>query len=249
MIMKVTIITVCYNNEITITETLKSVAGQTYPNIEHIIIDGASTDGTLNIINSSKGLNTIVLSEPDNGMYDAINKGLKLATGNIIGLLHSDDELYAPNTIEQIVKHFQQSKAHWVYGDGIFVDSNNTNEVIRNWISNPFKKWKLWFGWVPLHTTMYFTKDAISQLGTYNTQYRIASDYEYTLRALTNHNLKVHYTGFYHVRMQMGGTSTSLKYQFPKSKEDFMIMLRYSLPAPFTLACKILRKIPQFFKK
>jgi glycosyltransferase involved in cell wall biosynthesis len=247
--MKITLITVCFNNKNTIGQTIRSVQSQTYVNIEHLIIDGASTDGTLDEIQRLKNEKTVVISEPDQGMYDAINKGLKRATGDIIGLLHSDDELYASDTLEQIVKHFQQSKADWVYGNGIFVDEVFTNQIIRNWISKPYKKWKIWVGWVPLHTSMYFTNDAFNQLGYYDLRYRIASDYEYSLRAITNLKLKVHYTGLYHVRMKMGGTSTSLKYQYPKSKEDFLIMLRYGLPAPFTLACKILRKIPQFFKK
>ncbi len=246
--MKVTLITVCYNNKTTIGQTITSVQGQTYPNIEHLIIDGASTDGTLEVINQLKNPHTVVISEPDNGMYHAINKGLNRASGHIIGLLHSDDELYAPNTIEQIVAHFEQSQAHWVFGNGLFVHYQNPHQIIRNWISNPYKKWKVWLGWVPLHTTMYFTREAVQQLGDYDTRYRIASDYEYTLRALKNRSLTVHYTGLYHVKMKMGGTSTSLKNQYPKSKEDFLIMLRYQLPAPFTLACKILRKIPQFFR-
>ena len=211
--MKVTLITACFNNKNTIGSTIRSVQSQTYADIEHIIVDGSSTDGTLELLYQLKNETTQVITEPDKGMYDAINKGLNLATGDIIGLLHSDDELYANNTIEQIVNHFAQSQADWVYGNGIYVDSTNTNLIIRNWISKPFKRWKLWFGWVPLHTTMYFNKAAVKLLGLYDLRYRIASDYEYTLRALTSSKLKVHYTGFYHVRMKMGGTSTSLQNQ------------------------------------
>jgi len=247
--MKITLITVCFNNEKTIADTLKSVKEQTYNNIEHIIIDGASKDRTLEIIEFFKNDKTIVVSEPDKGMYDAINKGLKLATGDIIGLLHSDDELYTSDTIQQIVENFEKSKADWLFGDGIFVNDENTEKVVRNWISKPYKKWKLWLGWVPLHTTMYFSKKSVALLGLYNLNYRIASDYEYTLRALTNKSLTVHYTGLYHVRMKMGGTSTSLKNQIPKSKEDFLIMWKYKFPAPITLTFKILRKIPQFLKR
>jgi glycosyltransferase len=248
--MKVSIITACFNNEKTIKDTLLSVSSQTYSNIEHIIIDGASTDNTLNIIKKYKTAFTKVISGKDKGMYDAINKGLKLATGDIIGLLHSDDELYSNDTITQIAKEFKKdNNTGLLYANGIFVKPEATHKVIRNWISKEFKPWKIYFGWVPLHTTMYLSKEAVEVLGFYDTNYQIASDYEYTLRALTNKRINIKYLNRYVVRMKMGGASTSLNNQYKKSKEDFLIMRGYKLPAIFTLTFKILRKIPQFINK
>lgn len=243
--LKTTLITACYNNEKTIADTLKSVSEQTHNNIEHIIIDGASTDNTLKIIDRYKQPFTKVVSEPDNGMYDAINKGIKLATGDIIGLLHSDDELFDKNTLEKIANSFQKEKCDLLFANGIFV--NNNNKIIRNWITKEYKPAKLYFGWVPLHTTMYFTKNTIQKTGFYNTKYKIASDYEYTLRVFKRDDIKTFYLNAYVMRMKMGGKSTSIKNQFAKSKEDFLIMQRYNLPSFFTLTFKILRKTLQFF--
>jgi glycosyltransferase len=258
---KITLITACYNNAQTILASLISVQQQTYANIEHIIIDGASTDGTLEIIQShisclpdrqahlTSHISVKFISEPDKGMYDAINKGLKLATGDIIGLLHSDDELFEPTTIEKIVKAFEQVKPGLLFANGLFVHAENTHNVVRNWLSKAFKPYKIYFGWVPLHTTMYFSREAFEKLGLYDTNYRIASDYEYSLRALKHSNIPKFYLNTYVVRMKMGGASTSFNNQYRKSKEDFMIMRNYHLPAALTLAFKILRKIPQFFLK
>lgn len=249
---KVSLITVCYNNESSIAATLKSVAKQSYNNIEHIIVDGASTDSTLKIIEDElkkrkSSIVSTVISEPDNGMYEAINKGLNLASGDIVGLLHSDDELYDENTVQTIVDKFiTKSNIGLLFANGLFVDSHNPKKVIRNWISREFKSWKIFFGWVPLHTTMYFKKEVVEELGMYETKYAIASDYEYTLRALRNTSIKKYYLNSYIVRMKMGGKSTSMKNQYHKSKEDFTIMRQYKLPAFLTLAFKILRKVPQF---
>ena len=250
MSLKITIITACYNNEKSIEDTLKSVAEQTYNNIEHIVIDGASTDNTINIINKYKIGNTIIVSEPDLGMYYAVNKGLKMATGDIIGLLHSDDKLYSSNTLSDIVNEFKNdNNIGLLFANGLFVEVNDTTKIVRNWISKEFKRWKIYFGWVPLHTTMYFSSKALKQLGYYKTEYRIASDYEYTLRALTNKTINKKYLNSYVVRMKMGGASTSFKNQYKKSKEDFLIMREYKLFAVFVLSFKILRKIPQFIFK
>lgn len=245
---KISLITACYNNAETIADTLISVFNQTYSNIEHIIIDGASTDGTLKVIAHLKNEKTILVSEPDNGMYDAINKGLKLATGDIIGLLHSDDELFESNTLEKIAHAFEQEKPGLLFANGLFVNAENTQRVVRKWISKTFKPYKIYFGWVPLHTTMYFSREAYNLMGLYDTHYRIASDYEYTLRALKYKNLKKFYLNQYVIRMKMGGASTSFRNQFKKSKEDFIIMRYYRLPAFLTLLFKILRKIPQFLR-
>ena len=166
--MKVSIITSCFNRESTIGQAIESVLAQDYPEIEYIVIDGASTDRSLQIINQYKNQISRIISEPDKGMYEGINKGIKIATGDIIGLLHSDDFLYANDTISKIVQAFQMSNADFTYGNGLFVDHRNTKKIIRNWIGGTYSKWKVKHGWLPLHPTCYIRKTCINQLGLYD---------------------------------------------------------------------------------
>lgn len=155
--MKVSIITCCYNREKTIREALESVISQNYTNIEYIVVDGASTDKTLEIIQEYQEHISVIISEPDNGMYEGINKGIRHATGDIIGLLHSDDLLYSNNTIANIVSKFEVTHSDIVYGNGLFVNQTNTT-VVRNWISGFYTKNKMKRGWLPLHPTVYIKK-------------------------------------------------------------------------------------------
>lgn len=144
--MKVSIITSCFNREKTIAQAIESVLSQDYPNIEYIVVDGASKDNTLAIINRYTGRISHIISEPDKGMYEGINKGIRAATGDIIGLLHSDDFLYSTNTISRIVERFEETQADFIYGNGLFVDFDNTNKVVRNWIGGKYSKWKVRHG-------------------------------------------------------------------------------------------------------
>lgn len=132
--MKVTIITSCYNRVKTIRGCIESVLAQDYPDIEYIVVDGASTDGSMDVINEYKDRIAKIISEPDHGMYEAINKGLRAATGDIVGLVHSDDFLFSNHTVSNIVKRFEETHADFLYGDGLFVDAVNTQKVVRNWI-------------------------------------------------------------------------------------------------------------------
>lgn len=244
--MKVSIITSCFNREATIGQAIESVLAQDYPDIEYIVVDGASTDRSLEIINRYKDRINRIISEPDKGMYEAINKGIRAATGDIIGLLHSDDFLFASDTISQIAEAFKKTNADFVYGNGIFVDAVNTQKVIRNWISGHYGKWKVHHGWLPLHPTCYIRKECFTKYGFYNENYKIAADSDLLVRLLYEKNLKVVYLNKYIVRMRMGGLSTNPSRMRKMWKEDIRMYRSHGFPPTLTKLQKMAWKVPQF---
>jgi glycosyltransferase len=230
--MRITIITVCYNRKTTIAKTINSVLDQNYPNIEYIIIDGNSTDGTKEIIESYRDRISQYISEPDKGMYDAINKGLQLATGDVVGLMHSDDEFYDERAIGRIVARFNYDPSiEGVYGDGVYVSNDTKERLIRNRIGGPFSLQKVKSGWLPLHPTVYLKKTIIDKHGLYNLDFKIASDTEFLLRYLYKHKIKVSYINAYIVKMRMGGMSTNAKRAFEVLYEDYKIYKYHGLAA------------------
>ena len=230
--MRVTIITVCYNRKATIEKAIKSVLEQNYNDIEYIIVDGNSTDGTKEIIESYRDRISQYISEPDKGMYDAINKGLKLATGDIIGLMHSDDEFYDVNAIRKIAARFDyDSTLEGVYGDGVYVSNDSNERLIRNRIGGIFSLKKVKEGWLPLHPTVYLKKSVIDKYGVYNLDFKIASDTEFLLRYLYKYKIKMSYINSYIVKMRMGGMSTNLKQAFEVLYEDYKIYKFHGLAA------------------
>lgn len=230
--MKITIITVCYNRKATIEKAIKSVLAQTYHDIEYIIIDGNSTDGTKEIIESYRDKISFYISEPDKGMYDAINKGIKLATGDVIGLMHSDDEFYDAKTITRIVDWFNfHSNTEGVYGNGIYVSNDSQERLIRNRIGGMYSLKKIKMGWLPLHPTVYLKKTIIDKYGLYDLDFKIASDTEFLLRYLYKYKIKMTYINTYIVKMRMGGMSTNIKRAFEVLFEDYKIYKHYGLSA------------------
>lgn len=244
--MKISIITTCFNRESTIRDCIESVLSQDYTNIEYIVVDGASTDGSLSVINEYRERISTIISEPDGGMYEALNKGIRRATGEVIGVLHSDDFLYAPYTISHIVRQFESSRADFMYGDGLFVDASDTDRVVRNWISGRYKKGKMRRGWLPLHPTCYIRKEVMYTYGLYDESYRIAADSELLVRYLYEADLQVHYLPEYIVRMRMGGLSTDPQKMKQKWSEDLRLYRHHGFHAYWALGCKIASKIPQF---
>ncbi|MGY6648119.1 glycosyltransferase family 2 protein [Wenyingzhuangia sp. IMCC45574] len=244
--MKISIVTIVYNNKECIMDALESVWSQTYNNIEHVVIDGGSTDGTKEILESHKDKLGFYLSEKDTGLYNALNKGINYCTGDVIGILHSDDLLYESTTIQKVVEVFKQSAPDIVYADGKYVAKNNTQDVKRIYKGKPYKHWTLYYGWVPLHTTMYIKREVFEEFGLYDESYRIASDYEFTLRLLKNQLVHKVYLNNWVVKMRLGGKSTTAKLQKQKSKEDLQIIARHNLLGVFTLSSKIIRKIRQY---
>ncbi|MGQ7947234.1 glycosyltransferase family 2 protein [Flavobacterium sp. WC2509] len=230
--MKVTIITVCYNRKATIEKAIKSVLQQNYENIEYIVVDGNSTDGTKEIIESYQDRISQYISEPDSGMYDAINKGIKLATGDIIGLMHSDDEFYDSKTISRIVARFEfYTNTEGVYGNGVYVSNDAEERLIRNRIGGIFSLNKVKDGWLPLHPTVYLKKSVIDKYGLYSLNFKIASDTEFLLRYLYKYKIKMTYINVYIVKMRMGGMSTNTKRALEVLYEDYKIYKYHGLTA------------------
>ncbi len=247
--MRVSIITICYNREATIAKAIESVLMQDYPTIEYIVIDGNSSDGTTAIIQSYADKISHFISEPDKGMYDALNKGLRLATGDIIGLMHSDDEFYGPTVVSQLVATFQNNPAtDGVYGDGIYVSNDAEERIIRDRIGGNYSIEKVKLGWLPLHPTVYLKKNIIEKYGNYNLDFKIASDTELLLRYLFKHQIKMTYLNSYVVKMRMGGLSTSFKRTWEVLQEDYYIYKYHGLNALKVVFLKKIIALKQYLK-
>lgn len=248
--MRVTVITICYNRKATIAAAIESVLHQDYPNIEYIVIDGNSTDGTQEIIKSYSDTITTYISEPDKGMYDAINKGLRLATGDVIGLMHSDDVFYDASVVSKIVAAFTNTpEIDALYANGIYVTNDAEEKIVRNRIGGEYDVKNIKKGWLPLHPTVYIKKTIIEKYGYYDLNFKIASDTEFLLRYLYKYKIKVVYLNAYIVKMRMGGLSTDYKRAVAVLKEDYGIYKFHNV-SPFTTV--ILKKwyaLQQYIKK
>ena len=244
--MRVSIITSCYNRAATIRSAIESVLAQDYNDIEFIVVDGSSTDGSLDIIREYADRISIIISEPDHGMYEAINKGIRVATGEIIGLLHSDDFFYDNGVIGRIVERMKRTHADFLYGDGLFVNPDNTNKVVRNWIGGGYRLWKVRHGWLPLHPTCYIRRDVMTRLGLYNESYKIAADSDLLVRYLLTGGLTVTYLNEYVVRMRMGGLSTDSAKRKKMWEEDIRVYVSHGLWPTLTKLEKMAWKVPQF---
>ncbi len=207
--MKISIITVCLNSVATIKDAVESVLSQTYPDIEYIIVDGGSTDGTLDIINSYRGRIHHVVSEPDRGIYDAMNKGIRLASGDVIGILNSDDVYEDRKVISDVVEKFCNYDVDIVLGDVVQVDRYDFSKIRRYYSSKKFRRWKLRFGWMPPHPATFITASAYKKAGTYSLDYKIASDYEMFIRLMLVHRFAFARVPRVLVRMRIGGVSTN----------------------------------------
>jgi glycosyltransferase len=249
--VRVSVITAVFNRAENIEDCIKSIHSQSYKNVEHIVIDGGSVDGTLDIIRKYKNEIAKVISEPDNGIYDALNKGIRMASGDVIGLLHGDD-FYAHNRVlESVANAFEKQDVDSCYGDLLYVYKNDTNKVIRYWRASEYHRGKFRFGWMPPHPTFFVRRKIYEKYGYFNTDFRIAADYELMLRFLGKYSVSTHYIPEVLVKMRLGGSSNrSLKNLWIKSFEDYKAWkvndLRGSLHIIFL---KHLIKVPQFIKR
>ena len=244
--MKISVITISYNAEDTIEKTLKSIENQSYNNIEHIIIDGGSKDSTLEICNSFSH-EAKIISELDNGVYDAFNKGLKLATGDVVGFLNADDTFYNENSIQDIVDAFSNNETDIVYGNLDYV--NEESKVIRNWISRPYAKGLVKKAWMPAHPSFYCKKEVYDRLGGYNDSFKIAGDFELCVRFLEINQVPSFYLNKKLVKMLVGGISNSgLKSKWIIFKEDLRAFKINNISVnPVLFLLYKFKKLKQFF--
>jgi len=247
---KISIITVCFNSEATIGQTIRSANDQSYSNIEHIFIDGASHDRSLEVIDRESRIPKIVISEPDNGIYDALNKGLSVATGDIVGFLHADDFYADSQVLEKVAAGFSDSSISGVYGDLQYVSKKNADTVVRSWTARDFSPARLKRGWMPPHPTLYVRKSCYEYIGGFDTRYRIAADYFSILQLFSDPAFHTVYIPEVLVKMRIGGMSNrSLNNIMQKSGEDYDALRRSEVGGWITLALKNLRKIGQFFRE
>ena len=245
--MKVSIITSTFNSAKTLKNTISSVSSQTYKNIEHIFIDGASRDLTLNVISENCDHNYKVISEPDNGIYDALNKGVKMATGDIICILHSDDFFYTNDALEKVVNSFIDKEVTGIYTDLNYVSKKDTSKVRRKWVSGSYFKSKIKYGWMPPHPAL-FLRTYIAREYTYNIRYKISADYDFFLRIQNDKRIKLLYLPEVLICMRIGGSSNKSIYNILlKMKEDYRVIRTNNIGGLGTLALKNIRKIPQIF--
>jgi len=249
--LKVSIITAVLNNRKTIEECMQSIINQTYQHRECIVIDGGSTDGTMDLLKKYENRMTKIVSERDNGIYDAMNKGIKLATGDVIGILNSDDIYNDATVIESVANAIMENSVDSCYGDLVYVDKNNPDKVIRYWKSCIYKNGLFRSGWMPPHPTFFVKREVYEKYGCFNTDFKIAADYELMLRFLERHKISTYYIPEVLIKMRMGGMSNrSLKNLFIKSSEDYKAWKINNLNGGiYTILLKNLCKLPQFINK
>lgn len=247
--MKVSVITISYNAAETIEETIQSVINQDHPDIEYIVIDGGSKDTTLDIVEKYKSQIDTLVSEPDKGVYDAMNKGIANATGDIVAILNADDVYASHQVISDAVSIIESQQCDAVYGDLQYVNRDNPDKIFRNWVSGNYKRSKFKWGWMPPHPTFLVKRKLYDAFGTFNTELRTSADYELMLRFLYKNEVSVAYLPKVLVKMKVGGQSNaSVGNRLKANKEDQKAWkLNGIRPFFFTLWLKPLRKIKQFF--
>ncbi len=248
--LKISVVTVVFNRRDTIEDTLRSVASQIYGDVEHIVVDGGSSDGTMVVLNAYRDQIDVLLSEADRGIYDALNKGVALATGDVVGFSHADDVFADAGVLARIADAFTDETVGAAYGDLVYVHEGDMTRVIRHWSAGSFSKSKLTWGWMPPHPTFYVRRSLYDELGGFDLRYRIAADYDTMLRFLGRGNVQPAYIPEVLVKMRLGGVSNrSFANIMQKSWEDYLVLRRNGAGGLGALAWKNLSKVGQFLSK
>ena len=248
--IKISVVTAVYNRQQTVGQAIESVFSQTYPLVDSVVIDGASTDGTLAVLELYRQRLAVLISERDQGIYDALNKGIKHATGDVVGFLHADDVFENSEVLSKVAVAFEDPAIDAVYGDLVYVRHDDIGQVIRYWRSGLYDDAALSRGWMPPHPTFYVRRSVYERLGGFDTRYRIAADYDTVLRFLAIGKIRAAYIPEVLVRMRAGGISNrSLKTIVRKSLEDMDVLRRNKVGGFRTLAWKNLSKLGQFWKR
>lgn len=249
--MKVTVITVCFNSGGTIADTLRSVSAQTHGDVEHIVIDGGSKDGTQDVIAATPNRIARLVSEPDRGIYDAMNKGLALATGEIVGFLNSDDVYADASSLAEIVRAFDDPTIDACYGDVLFVAADDPARVVRYWRAGPSRPGRLAQGWMPPHPTFYTRRSIYDAAGGFDISYRLQADFDMAIRLVEGRKLNLRYLPHTLVRMRMGGASNASVWNVIRGNlEAYRAARRHGLPvSPLFAVRKVLSRIPQFLDR
>lgn len=245
--MKISVITAVYNRAGTIGDAIESLHAQTFTGYEHVVVDGASSDGTLDVVRSLAGPRTRIFSEPDKGIYDALNKGVARAEGDILGFLHSDDVFASGDVLDRVAEAFADPAVDAVYGDLDYVAADDVARIVRRWRSGDYTPDRLAWGWMPPHPALYLRRGVFEAQGAFDTDFRIAADYESILRHFRSPGFRAVYVPQVFVKMRLGGESNgSLKRILRKSREDLRAMRMHRVGGLGTLVMKNARKVGQF---
>lgn len=248
--MKISIITAVFNAAGTIEDTLLSVARQTYPDVEHIVVDGRSTDATLEIVKRHQAKLAKVVSEPDNGVYDAMNKGLALASGEVVGFLNADDVYMHPEVLAKVAAIMADPAVDGCYADLVYVDRERTSRVVRHWTSRDYVPGLFEKGWMPAHPTFFVRKSVYEKLGGFNLRYRMQADFDLALRFMSIHGIQTRYVPEVWVRMRMGGMSNNSVRNMVRGNIEAYAACRtngLNVP-PWFILTKVLSRVPQFIR-
>lgn len=249
--LRISIITVCFNSELTIQDTIDSVASQTYGCVEHIVVDGGSKDSTMKIVRAAQSV-SVSVSERDQGIYDAMNKGIAMATGDVIGFLNADDMYAGPDVLEQIAKAFEDPDMDACYGDLVYVDPRDTGRIIRYWQSSPYVDGCFEKGWMPPHPTFFARRSVYERFGSFDCTHKLAADVELMMRLLAGHQISARHLSRVMVRMRIGGvTNKSLPNIFRQNREVMQALAANGMRTgwlQFTIR-KLLARSMQFFRR
>lgn len=252
-IHKISLITVSYNSSSTIEDTINSVANQNYPNIEYVVVDGLSTDGTLDILKKYSDVITKVIAEKDSGIYDAMNKGIEYATGDVVGFINSDDILADNMVLQRVSKTFSDNPdIDACYGDLCYVKQNDLKKIVRYWRSKPYKMGLFNMGWVPPHPTLYVRREIYKKYGEFDTSYQIAADFELMLRYFEVYKIKSVYLSYVLVKMRLGGTTNrSIKNIYLQNLEILNALKKHNISSSIFnfVFYKTISRLLQFIKR